>query len=347
DVLDEAASERPLSLYLPTTTVMMFPDRLSTDLASLNQGVQRPCLAFRIVLNDSGEVLDWNLAPSLVTVSHRLDYDGVDRMLANPGHGELDVALADLLKLADTMREFREEDGAVVLNRPELRVRVRDGEVSVAFEDQESPAHRLVAEFMVLANHLAAKYALLNEIPVIYRVQDPPAGEVCSVHKYEPYFFDQQVRRMKRTRLSTYPQPHFGLGLDLYIQISSPLRRYADLVLHRQLAAHCLGKKPPYTQEELFSVLANVDSTANANRAYEREADHHWLLEYLRRNCLGQEMGATVMRVEGSLVLAELDYYCIRGVVLCRDKPSPGEHVRVTVKEVYPDAQRLVLSLKD
>ena len=129
----------------------------------------------------------------------------------------------------------------------------------------------------------------------------------------------------------------------MYIQISSPLRRYADLVMHRQLAAHALGKPIPYTQEELFVVLNNVESTASLNRALEKEANKYWMLEYLKRNCLGQMMGATVMKVEGPVVLAELDFYCERGVVITRDKPMPGEHIQITIKEVYPDSGRLVL----
>ena len=345
DPLDETAEERPLSLYLPTTTVKMFPDHLSCDLASLNQGKKRPTLAFTMTMSEEGEILDWNICSAIVTVTRRLTYIEADAIMESPSPDETPLAdaLKNLLVIADNSREFRESDGAVVLNRPELRVRVKNGEVSVESEDQNSPSHRLVAEFMVLANSLAAKYALRYDIPVIYRVQDPPSGPVTSVHEYEPYFFDQQVRKMKRTHLSTYPQPHFGLGLDLYIQISSPLRRYADLVMHRQLAAHALGKPIPYTQEELFVVLNNVESTASQNRVLENEANKYWMLEYLRRNCIGQKMGATVMRVEGAMVLAELDYYCERGVVITRDKPSPGEHIQITIKEVYPDSGRLVL----
>ncbi|MBQ7652045.1 MAG: RNB domain-containing ribonuclease [Victivallales bacterium] len=343
DPLDEVAAERPLSLYLPTTTVKMFPDHLSCDIASLRQGVPRPALAFTLRMTGEGEILDWDLSSAVITVNKRLTYIEADEMIEK-GDDDLAESLRDLLKIADESRKFREEDGAVVLNRPELRVRVsKDGEITVAAEDQEAPSHRMVAEFMVLANHVAARFALRNEIPVIYNVQDPPSSEVHSMHKYEPYYFDQQVRKMKRTRLSTYPQPHFGLGLDLYIKISSPLRRYGDLVMHRQLAAKCAGRPLPYTQEELFVVLENVERNASQNKALEHEADKYWLLEYIRRNCIGKRMGATVMKVEGSVVLAELDYYCERGVVMTRDRPSPGEHIKVIVKDAIPNSGRLIL----
>ena len=344
DPLDEVAAERPLSLYLPTTTVKMFPDHVSCDIASLRAGVPRPALAFSMRMTGEGEILDWELSSAVITVNRRLTYIEANEIIEKRDDDPLAQTLRDLLKIADESRKFREEDGAVVLNRPELRVRVsKDGEITVEAEDQESPSHRMVAEFMVLANHVAARFALRNEIPVIYNVQDPPSAEVHSMHKYEPYYFDQQVRRMKRTRLSTYPQPHFGLGLDLYIKISSPLRRYGDLVMHRQLAAKCAGRPLPYTQEELFVVLETVESNASQNKALEREADKYWLLEYLRRNCLGQHIGATVMKVEGVVVIAELDYYCERGVVMTRDRPSPGEHINVVIKDAIPASGRLVL----
>lgn len=343
DPLDEAAEDRPLSLYLPTTMVKMFPDHLSCGLASLNEGQARPSLVFTARLTKEAEVLDWSLAPSVVTVTKRLTYIEADKLLGEDGDSPLKQSMADLVMLANEMRKFREADGGITLNRPELKVRVKNNVVTVEREDSESPSHSMVAEFMVLANHLAAKYALRNDLPVIYRVQDPPSGPVSSVHKYEPYFFDQQVRKMKRTRLSTYPQPHFGLGLDLYIQISSPLRRYADLVMHRQLAAHCMGQKLPYTQEELFVVLDNVERTSGQNKALEKEANKYWLLEYIRRECLGKQMEATVMRVDGGLVLAELDYFCERGVVMVRDRPMLGEKITVTIKDAIPEAGRLVL----
>lgn len=343
DLLDAAAADRPLSLYLPTTTVKMFPDRIGCDAASLNEGQLRPSLVFTARLSREAELLDWSIAPSALRVTHHLTYLRADELLNNPDGSPLADSLHDMLTLADTMRNFREEDGAIILNRPELKVRVINGNVTVEAEDQDTPAHRLVSEFMILANHLAAKYALRHELPVIYRVQDPPSGPVASVHTYEPFFFDQQVRRMKRTRLSTYPQPHFGLGLDLYIQISSPLRRYADLVMHRQLSAHCSNKPIPYTQEELFVILDNVDRTSSQNRTLERQATNFWLLEYLRRNSIGKQFMATTMRVEGSMVLAELDFFCVKGVVMTRDKPAPGERINVTVKDVFPDAGRLVL----
>ncbi|NMA43362.1 MAG: RNB domain-containing ribonuclease [Oligosphaeraceae bacterium] len=345
DLLDETAAERPLSLYLPSSTVTMFPPQISCELASLQEGCLRPTLSFKIELNEQAEIMDWSLQAAKLKVSKRLSYDQVDQLLQAPPQDHLSEALHELLGLANQLCHKRETDGAVSLNRPELKIKVQDGEISVSEENQESDSYQIVREFMILANYLAAKYALRHEIPIIYRVQEPSSEPVRSLKGYDPLEFDQMVRRMKRTRLSTFPQAHFGLGLDLYTQVSAPIRRYADLVIQRQLAAKLQGEKPPYTQEELFAVLDNVEKTALRNRDLEREAKRHWLLEYLRREYMWEEMQATVIRLDGSLVLAELDKFYERGVVMTREKLLLGQRLNVRIIEANPQSGRLAMEL--
>ncbi len=351
DLLDQAAIERPLSLYLPTTTVTMFPPRLGCDLASLSAEQLRPAMSFMVQLNDEGDIVDWRIAASEIQVTDRLTYIKADQLLRECGDGSdsqspIVSALRILDNLATKRRVFREECGAVSLNRPEIKIRVIKDEIFAEREDVDTPSRMLVQEFMILANHLAAKYALRNDIPIIYRCQEQPYDDVHSVIHYDPIDFDRQVRQMKRTRLSTYPEGHFGLGLDLYTQVSSPLRRYADLVIQRQICAHLADEPLPYTQQELFGVLDNVERTAGANRALEREAHKYWMLEYLRRNYLEKTLTATVVRVDGSLVLAELNDFFERGVVITRDRPAVGEILKVRIAEINPRQGRLAMEIK-
>lgn len=344
DCLDQAAVDRPLSLYLPTTTVMMFPDQLGTELASLNEGQLRPAISFRVEFAENGEEQSWDFQPTQIRVRHHLTYDQADKLIAED-NGSLGDSLRQLYRLSDLLRANREACGGVSLNRPEMRVSVHDGEITVYEENQETPSHRLVQEFMILANHLAAKYALRNDVPIIYRTQDEPSDTVHPPRPYNPAIFDQEVRKMRRTRLSTYPQCHAGLGLDLYTQVSSPLRRYADLVIQRQLAASLCGQPLPYSQEELFGVLDNVEKTSAQNRSLEREARHFWILEYLRRNCLNTEIMATVVKIEGQLILAEIDSYYERGILMSRDRVRVGERCLVRITDVKPKVGRMTLSV--
>lgn len=344
DILDDVAAERPLSLYLPTTTVTMFPPEISCRLASLEEGKLRPTMSFLVEFTADGEMIDWSFSSAQIRVRKRLTYLEADRILNEPEH-PLASALQELQRLASLLQSSREEAGGVNLNRPELKIMVQQGKITVTEENQETPSHYLVREFMILANHLAAKYALRHQIPVIYRAQDPPSEPVKTLTCYEPLEFDQMVRKMKKTRLSTYPQPHSGLGLDLYTQISSPIRRYADLVIQRQLAAHLEHQTAPYSQEELFAVLDNVERTAMQNRTLEREARRYWLLEFFRRECMNCPLEATIVRIDGSLVLAELDRFYERGVVMTRERLQPGEKIQVRILEINPESGRLAMEI--
>ena len=342
--IDLAAEDRPLSLYLPTTFVPMFPERLSHDLASLVQDKVRPSLTFTVTFDANGDIDDWSICSAKVKVTKRLTYVEADRMLES-GNDSISDAMRKLETVSRKLHQYREEDGAVSLNRPEMKIRVRGEQITVEHVDQETPSHQMVGEFMILANNLAAKYALVHDIPVIYRAQEEPSEPVHPIRRYEPCLFDQMIRRMRRTHLSTYPAPHFGLGLDLYVQVSSPLRRYADLVILRQLSAHFANQPLPYRQEELFSILDNVDSTASQNKSLEREANKFWMLEYIARNCIGKEFDAIVVRQEGNLVLAEIDKLFERGVVYTRDHVKFGERIRVRIKDSSPKNGRLAMEM--
>ena len=342
--IDLAAEDRPLSLYLPTTFVPMFPERLSHDLASLVKGKVRPSLTFTVTFDVNGEMDDWTICSAKIKVSQRLTYKEADKMIES-GEDSVSDALRKLDVISRKLKQYREEDGAVSLNRPEMKIRVRNNQITVEHIDQETPSHQMVGEFMILANNLAAKYALVHDIPVIYRAQEEPSEPVYPIRRYDPCLFDQMIRRMRRTHLSTYPAPHFGLGLDLYVQVSSPLRRYADLVILRQLSAHFANQPLPYKQEELFSILDNVDSTASQNKSLEREANKFWMLEYIARNCIGQEFDAIVVRQEGNLVLAEIDRLFERGVVYTRDHVRFGERLRVRIRDASPKTGRLAMEM--
>ncbi|MBQ2335107.1 MAG: RNB domain-containing ribonuclease, partial [Victivallales bacterium] len=342
--IDLAAEDRPLSLYLPTTFVPMFPERLSHDLASLVKGKVRPSLTFTVTFDADGEMDDWTICSAKIRVSQRLTYKEADKMMES-GEDSVSDALRKLDVISRKLKQYREEDGAVSLNRPEMKIRVRNNQITVEHIDQETPSHQMVGEFMILANNLAAKYALVHDIPVIYRAQEEPSEPVHPIRRYDPCLFDQMIRRMRRTHLSTYPAPHFGLGLDLYVQVSSPLRRYADLVILRQLSAHFANQPLPYKQEELFSILDNVDSTASQNKSLEREANKFWMLEYIARNCIGQEFDAIVVRQEGNLVLAEIDRLFERGVVYTRDHVKFGERLRVRIRDASSKTGRLAMEM--
>jgi exoribonuclease-2 len=299
--MDQEAAARATTVYLPEATIRMLPDPISCRGASLIAGEDRPVLTTDVRLSADGELLEASIYPARIPIMRRLDYDQVDRIL-NSGAGAGDDTAATVSSLhaaAVQLRARRRTAGAVLVQRREAKVRVRGDDVEISVIDNASPARTLVAEFMVLSNFVAARYAASNRIPIIYRVQPQLGGDLASA----------------RPRLSLHPEYHAGIGLDFYAQLSSPIRRYADLVLQRQLLGaleHRDNQTPIYTVDELLAVLAGAENAETSGRELERRAKRYWILRYLERHAVDGPILAYVAR-EGQS--AELADFAVRGTL--------------------------------
>jgi exoribonuclease-2 len=320
--MDLEAAERATTVYLPETTIRMLPDPVSTRAASLIAGEDRPVLTTDVRLSADGELLDSSIYPSRIPIRRRLDYEEVDRILETKIRGDdTSDTILRLHTAAIQLRQRRRTAGAVLVQRREAKVRVRDGEVEITVLDNASPARTLVAEFMVLSNFVAARYAAANRIPLIYRVQPNMGGGDPAA---------------MRPRLSLNPEYHAGIGLDFYAQLSSPIRRYADLVLQRQLLGALERSDrhaPMYNDDELLTVLAGAENAEASGRDLERRAKRYWILRYLERHAQDGPIVAYVAR-EG--MSAELVDYAVRGT-LHGAPPLPNQMpIMVQVSRVDP-----------
>ncbi|HVB80640.1 MAG TPA: ribonuclease catalytic domain-containing protein [Candidatus Binataceae bacterium] len=319
--MDREAAARATTVYLPETTVRMLPDEICCRRASLIAGQRRPVLSTSVLLGPHGELLDSAISPRNLGIGRRLSYSQADRILgggAEDAGDEVAAALRRLYEAALELRERRKRAGASLMQRREAKVRVRGDEIEIEIIDNSnSPSRLLVAEFMVLNNFVAASYAAERRIPIIYRVQ-PAAGDAGAV----------------RARLSVYPEYHAGAGLRCYAQLSSPIRRYADLVLQRQLVSELTDSSPPpYDADGILAVLANTENAEAEAKELERRARRYWILRYLQRHAVGGELAATVTR-DG--VSAELDDYAVRGALRGAPNVSSQTQIRVRIARVDP-----------
>jgi exoribonuclease-2 len=318
--MDREAAARATTVYLPETTVRMLPDEICCRRASLVAGERRPVLSTSVLLGPRGELLGSVVGPANLKIGLRLSYAQADRILSGAEEGESEVAAAlrALHTAALELRERRKRAGAILTQRREPKVRVRGDEIEIEIIDNNnSPSRLLVAEFMVLNNFVAASYAADHRIPLIYRVQ-PTAGDAGAA----------------RARLSVYPEFHAGAGLQRYAQLSSPIRRYADLVLQRQLvSALADSSASPYDADGILAVLANTENVEAEAKELERRARRYWILRYLQRRAVGRELAATVTR-DG--VSAELDDYAVRGALRGAPNVSSQTHILVRISRVDP-----------
>ena len=329
DLLDAEAARRSSSIYLPTGTVWMFPDRLSTDLMSLSAGQPRPAYTVEVRFDEQGNRLGYRIALSTIKVDRRLSYDQADEALAVG-----DPSLETLHQVAKSLHDARAARGAITFRRQELKIRVRGEDIKLQNIDPNSPSRFIVSEMMILANGLSADFASVNALPVIYRTQEPrEALAVEDTPAVEALAFERLRKTFKRSRLSLTPGLHSGLGLSAYTQASSPIRRYADLITQRQFTALLQGSQIPYGREELLKILADAESAEQEIRAIEDRSTNYWLLEYLSRYKSNERLEAIVLDTKGNIELC--DYY-LRGKVMMTNKAQPGSTIDVQIDSIDP-----------
>lgn len=267
---DVEARARGASLYLPEGTVTMLPAQATATLG-LGLSDVSPALSFGLEVTPQGEVALAEIVPSKIRVQ-RLSYEEAEsRLDAEP--------LRSLHHLAGTFYKQRQAAGAIELNLPEVKVRVDDGIVSVKPLPQLR-SRDIVREAMLMAGEAVARFALEQNIPLLFSTQDAPeAGEFPDTLSG---MFARR-RTLQRSQLRSVPAPHAGLGLANYAQTTSPLRRYADLVVHQQLRAYLRGQ-PLLTDADITGRVGAAEAVASSVRQTERLANKHWTLVYLRQN---------------------------------------------------------------
>ena len=284
DELDLEARRRSTSLYLPTGMISMFPTELATGPMSLVQGRVCSALSFGVTLDEAGAIEDYLIQPSLIKPTYRLTYDDVDEMLVLGLTNEPEIA--DLAASAKKRRQWRKSQGSIQIVMPESSIKVKNEEITIELLESSISRH-LVAEMMILAGEITGKYAKEHNLPLPFRGQPqpelPPDEELLSLPA-GPVRYCAVRRCMPRSEMGTTPMRHASLGLDSYIQVTSPIRRYTDLLAHFQLKAHLRGQELPFSTDTMKEILYSVGSSAYEATLVERQTNRYWGLEYLRRN---------------------------------------------------------------
>ncbi|HIE00738.1 MAG TPA: RNB domain-containing ribonuclease [Thiotrichaceae bacterium] len=344
ELLDKEAMRRGTTVYLPTQTILMLPERISCDIASLTAGQVRSSLVIRAWLNAQGEMTKSNINREPIRVLKRLDYIEADRLIAQE-QDETAQRLRELLNCAKQLHAKRLASGAFTLQRPEYKISVNADKISINMIERDSPSRLLVAEMMVLANHIAAKYAFHHQVQLIYRVQDPPLEPITEKMAADPLGFHKVRKFLGRSSLSLQPSGHSGLGLSMYTQLSSPLRRFADLVMQRQLMAHLVGEELPYDQEELLKVLETAERTARESRFVENEAKKRWLMQYLKQTWKNQPLNVLIISEVKAGYKVEIQPWGAEGFLASSNYFQTGQLVRAVIDKIRVKAGNVRLKL--
>jgi exoribonuclease-2 len=253
-------------------------ERLGLGLAEVS-----PALSFGLELTAEGEIGDIEIAPSWVRVT-RLTYAEAQNWLD-------EEPLGGMCRLARCYEARRKAQGAVSLELPEVRIRV-DGDQNTIRPLPPLRSRDLVTEAMLMAGEAVALYALRRQIPIPFTTQDPPFSDERPTDLAGMFALR---RAFRPSQYSTMPSPPAGLGMEVYSQATSPLRRYLDLVVHQQVRAHLRGENLLDAQEVMERVGA-TEAVSGSVRQAERLSRRHWTLVYLLQHPDWQGEGIVVER---------------------------------------------------
>jgi len=333
DALDREAMRRSTTVYLPTCTVLMLPEWVSCNISSLTAETVRSSVLLQAKIDFSGNVLESKISREAVRVVQRLNYQQADELLMD-GQNDIAQKLSQLKQLSDILQKQRLENGALQFNRPEYKIKVNNGDIKVEVLERNSPSRQLVAEMMILVNHLAAKYAQRNQVPLIFRTQETPIENISPEMMEDPLVFQKIRKFIKPSSLSLQPAQHSGLGLSVYTQFSSPLRRFADLVMQRQLDAHLNGENLPYDQQELFQVLATAEQAAREARNLENESKKRWFMKYLKQEWEEKTIQVLIVEVMKAGYKVEMQPWGFEAMLYGPTHLKAGQMVNAIVDKV-------------
>ena len=347
--LDREARGRGNSVYLPDRVIPMLPERLSNGVCSLNPGVDRLTHSVFIHFDKNGTAKRARFTRSVIRSAHRLTYKQAYAILKSPPRDRLSERLHAAWELAQLLRQKRFGHGSLDLDFPEVKVWLDEAGKPVRLERVENDeSHQLIEEFMLAANEAVARELKNRAIPTIYRIHEDPDPEKLAEFREFVLSFGYKVgdlthraevqrllasirgkpeeqalkigllKSLKRARYFPQPLGHYGLAKANYLHFTSPIRRYADLVVHRALAQHDGKYRSRTDMSQVASIAEHVSTTERTAADAEIESVRMKKLEFFQRQLderNPQIFRAAIVDVRNYGLAVELPDVLITGLV--------------------------------
>jgi len=347
--LNREARRRGNSVYLPDRVIPMLPERLSNGVCSLNPGVDRLTHSVFINFDKNGVAKRARFAKSVIRSAQRLTYKQAYAILKSSARDQLSEQLHLAWRLASLLRRKRFEHGSLDLDFPEVKVRLDQTGKPVRLERIDNDeSHQLIEECMLAANEAVARELKMRAMPTIYRVHENPDPEKLAEYREFVLSFNYKVgdlahraelqrllasirgkpeeqalkigllKSLKRARYASQPLGHYGLAKPNYLHFTSPIRRYADLVVHRALTARSGKHQSQTDMGQIASIAEHISTTERVAADAEIEAVRMKKLEFFQRQLdqhNPQVFRAAIVDVRNYGLVVELPDALVTGLV--------------------------------
>ena len=339
--LDKEARKRGNSVYFPDLVVPMLPHQLSSDMCSLRAGEDRAAMACHLTINAQGKVTAWRFTRAVIRVAAVLAYEDAQAAIdGTKDNGLLEPALKPLWACWALLRKARQARDPLALDLPERRVVLDEmGKIVSVAVRERLDAHMLIEDYMIAANVAAAKALEAKKAPVMYRVHEPPSRDkLVALKDYlatfdisfalgqvvKPSTFNQLIAKIGeaeekpqimemilRSQTQAYYAPqnmgHFGLALGSYAHFTSPIRRYADLLVHRALVgAYGLELRAPKGKDIPDRSSLSQDDYENMGRVGEMISGHERRAMEAERETIDRYVAAYLAAHVGEVMPARI-----------------------------------------
>ena len=347
--LDREAYKRGNSVYLPDRVIPMLPERLSNGVCSLNPGVNRLTHSVFLEFGKDGQTKSARFGRTVIRSAKRLTYREAYAILKAPPNDQLGERLHVAWELASLLRKNRFAQGSLDLDFPEVKVRLdKEGKPIQLERIENDESHQLIEEFMLAANEAVARELKNRLMPTIYRVHENPDPEKLAEYRELILSYGYKVgdvskrtelqrllaslrgkpeeqalkigllKSLKRARYAPQPLGHYGLAKNNYTHFTSPIRRYADLVVHRGLAERDQSRRSRTDMGSITAIADHISETERVAADAEMDGVKMKKLEFFQRQLDARDpqvFRATVLEVKNFGLVVELPDVLLTGLV--------------------------------
>lgn len=341
--MDDEALKRGETIYLPENHIHMFPAELIKERLSLIKGTERKALSLLVQFDDNLNIKNYRFTNSKILVRENISYSKASKYF------DADAIGTKFKQIAEKLREKRLQAGALIIQLPQLKIRIdEDSNITIEKNHMNSVAHKTNSEFMILMNRMAGKFLKDNKVPGIFRSQPEAISEDArSYDENDPLYAIHVVKYLRAPRVGLDPGPHLSLGIDVYAQATSPIRRYVDLLIQRQIVSELQKKDHCYTEDELENLYPRIEIGIRDKKMVERNRERYWVYKHLEK-LQGKEIHGIITSINDARANVYLPDYLFEVPVSLSSKVNLEESrdIKLLVQKVDPLRRRLTLTPK-